>query len=43
MTLIKDLIEIPEHVEQGQFVLRPAEGVTNVLKRLFTTMSSPQS
>src|ERR1017187_9907726 len=34
MTLIKDLIEIPDHVEQGSFVLRLAEGVTRPAETL---------
>ena len=29
MTYIKDLIQIPEHVAKGDFVLRLAEGVTD--------------
>jgi hypothetical protein len=29
MTLLKELIEIPEHVDKGQFVLRLSEGVTD--------------
>jgi hypothetical protein len=37
-TLIKDLIDIPEHVQRGDFVLRLSEGWT-VLKRRSVTMS----
>ena len=29
MTLLKDLIDIPEHIAEGQFVLRLTEGVTD--------------
>ena len=30
MTLLKDLIDIPEHIDKGQFVLRLTEGVSAV-------------
>jgi hypothetical protein len=42
MTLIKDLIEIPEHVEQGQFVLRLAEGVTRPEETLHDYVVTPE-
>src|SRR4051794_2800812 len=29
MTLLKELIDIPEHIDKGQFVLRLTEGVTD--------------
>lgn len=33
-TLIKDLIDIPEHIQQGDFVLRLAEGVNRAEETL---------
>ena len=42
MTLIKDLIEIPDHVEKGQFVLRLAEGVTRPEETLHDYVVTPE-
>ena len=42
MTLIKDLIEIPDHVEKGQFVLRLAEGVTRPEETLSEYVVTPE-
>ncbi len=42
MTLIKDLIDIPEHVEKGQFVLRLAEGVTRPEETLHDYVVTPE-
>ena len=42
MTLIRDLIDIPERVHRGDFVLRLAEGVTNPAKTLRTYVVTPQ-
>jgi hypothetical protein len=42
MTLIKELIEIPEHVEKGQFVLRLAEGVTHPAETLRDYVVTPE-
>ena len=42
MTLIRDLIDIPERVHRGDFVLRLAEGVTNPTKTLRTYVVTPQ-
>jgi hypothetical protein len=42
MTLIKDLIEIPDHVEKGQFVLRLAEGVTRPEETLRDYVVTPE-
>src|SRR5271165_5786989 len=42
MTLIKDLIEIPDHVEKGQFVLRLAEGVTRPEESLHDYVVTPE-
>ena len=42
MTLLKDLIDIPEHVEQGQFVLRLAEGVTRPEETLHDYVVTPE-
>jgi len=42
MTLIKDLIEIPDHVEKGQFVLRLAEGVTRPEETLNEYVVTPE-
>ena len=42
MTLLKDLIEIPEHVQQGDFVLRLAEGVTRPDETLREYVVTPQ-
>src|SRR5215212_7456555 len=43
MTLIKELIEIPDHVEKGSFVLRLAEGVTRPEDALSFIKSGLQS
>ena len=32
MTLLKELIDIPEHIDKGQFVLRLTQGVTRFLR-----------
>ena len=42
MTLIKDLIEIPDHVEKGQFVLRLAEGVNRPEETLHDYVVTPE-
>jgi hypothetical protein len=42
MTLIKDLIEIPDHVEKGQFVLKLAEGVTRPEETLREYVVTPE-
>ena len=42
MTLIKDLIEIPDHVEKGDFVLRLAEGVTHPEETLRDYVVTPE-
>ena len=42
MTLIRDLIDIPERVHRGDFVLRLAEGVTNPAETLQTYVVTPQ-
>ena len=42
MTLIRDLIDIPERVHRGDFVLRLAEGVTNPAETLRTYVVTPQ-
>jgi hypothetical protein len=42
MTLIKDLIEIPDHVEKGQFVLRLAEGVNRPEETLREYVVTPE-
>src|SRR5260370_31721988 len=42
MTLIKDLIEIPDHVEAGSFVLRLAEGVTRPEETLREYVVTPE-
>ena len=42
MTLLKDLIEIPDHVEKGQFVLRLAEGVTHPTETLREYVVTPE-
>lgn len=47
MTLLKDLIAIPERVHQGDFVLRLSEGVQHADQTLrdyvVTRISSPHS
>ena len=42
MTLIRDLIDIPERVHRDDFVLRLAEGVTNPAETLRTYVVTPQ-
>jgi chromosomal replication initiation ATPase DnaA len=42
MTLIKDLIEIPEHVQRGDFVLRLSEGVTRADETLRDYVVTPE-
>ncbi len=42
MTLIKDLIEIPDYVEKGRFVLRLAEGVTRPEETLSEYVVTPE-
>ncbi len=42
MTLLKDLIDIPEHIDKGQFVLRLTEGVTDPQTTVNTYVPTPQ-
>jgi hypothetical protein len=42
MTLLKDLIEIPEHIDKGQFVLRLTEGVTDPRATVESYVPTPQ-
>ena len=42
MTLIRDLISIPERVHQGDFVLKLSEGVTNAESTLRDYVVTPQ-
>ena len=42
MTLIKDLIEIPDYIEKGRFVLRLAEGVTRPEETLSEYVVTPE-
>lgn len=42
MALLKDLIEIPEQVHQGDFVLKLADGVTHAEKTLRDYVVTPQ-
>ena len=42
MTLIKELIEIPEHVQRGDFVLRLTEGVGNAERTLREYVVTPE-
>ena len=42
MTLLKDLIDIPEHIDKGQFVLRLTEGVTNPQATVGSYVVTPQ-
>ena len=42
MTLIKDLIDIPDHVDKGQFVLRLTEGVTKPEETVAEYVPTPQ-
>ncbi len=43
MTLIKDLIEIPDHVESGSFVLKLSEGVTHPEETLREYVVTPRA
>ncbi len=42
MTLIRDLIEIPEHVQRGDFVLRLSEGVNRAEETLREYVVTPE-
>ncbi|QDU41271.1 hypothetical protein Mal4_56370 [Maioricimonas rarisocia] len=42
MTLLKELIDIPEHVDKGQFVLKLTEGVTDPQATVSTYVPTPQ-
>jgi hypothetical protein len=42
MTLLKELIDIQEHVNKGQFVLRLTEGVTDPKGTLDAYVVTPQ-
>jgi hypothetical protein len=42
MTLLKDLIDIPEHIDLGQFVLRLTEGVTDPEATVAAYVPTPQ-
>ena len=42
MTLLKDLIDIPEHIDKGQFVLRLTEGVTDPQATVDSYVPTPQ-
>ncbi|MHC4880519.1 MAG: phage resistance protein [Planctomycetota bacterium] len=42
MTLIKELIDIPEHIDKGQFVLRLTEGVTDAQATVDTYVPTEQ-
>jgi hypothetical protein len=42
MTLIKDLIDIPERVQRGDFVLRLSEGVTRADETLRDYVVTPE-
>ena len=42
MTLIKDLIDIPEHIDKGQFVLRLTEGVADPEATVGAYVVTPQ-
>ena len=42
MTLIKDLIEIPDQVDKDEFVLRLAEGVTHPEETLRDYVVTPE-
>ncbi len=42
MTLLKELIDIPDHVDRGQFVLRLTEGVTDPQATVDTYVCTPQ-
>jgi hypothetical protein len=42
MTLIKELIEIPEHIDTGSFVLKLAEGVNHPKETLREYVVTPE-
>ncbi len=42
MTLPKDLIDIPDHIDKGQFVLRLTEGVTDPQAPVAAYVPTPQ-
>jgi hypothetical protein len=42
MTLLKELIDIPEHLDKGQFVLRLTEGVTDPQATVKSYVPTPQ-
>jgi len=42
MTLIKELIDIPEHVQRGDFVLRLSEGVDRAEETLRDYVVTPE-
>ena len=42
MTLIKDLIDIPEHIQRGDFVLRLSEGVHRAEETLRDYVVTPE-
>ncbi len=42
MTLLKELIDIPDHIDKGQFVLRLTEGVTDPQATVATYVPTPQ-
>jgi hypothetical protein len=42
MTLLKDLIDIPEHIDKGQYVLRLTEGVTDPTATVQSYVPTPQ-
>jgi hypothetical protein len=42
MRLLKDLIDIPQHIDKGQFVLRLTEGVTDPHATDATYVPMPQ-
>ena len=42
MTLLKELIDIPEHIDKGQFVLRLTEGVTDPQATVGSYVPTPQ-
>jgi|GEM_PF-6527392 len=41
-TLLKELIDIPEHIDKGQFVLRLTEGVTDPQATVAAYVPTPQ-
>ncbi|WP_164104212.1 phage resistance protein [Candidatus Laterigemmans baculatus] len=42
MTLLKDLIDIPEHIQRGDFVLRLSEGVTRADQTVKNYVATPE-